>query len=126
MKDYGFKKSWHKEVVIMESINPNKNWPTRDSMYLLEALEDGTILIPLNQREFKWDCAPKVKKIPTPNSQCGVVAGVVTLVRMVRSRSGWNLPKKSGHSNYGLVALGKGASEGVLIKGGNALEKAHK
>ena len=40
MKDYGIKKSWHKEVVIIESITPNINWPTRNPVYLLEALED--------------------------------------------------------------------------------------
>ncbi|GJV24059.1 F-box associated domain containing protein [Tanacetum coccineum] len=206
MKDYGIKNSWHKEVVIMESINPNINWPMRDSVYLLEALEDGTILMSFEDKLFVYcprkktieggvfskislaglSYRPSFVKLQTFESErvqviggtinekwcllikathvgsetalsqivqiveaaqlahtpvqkladriskffvpvvSGVVAGVVTLVRMVRSRSGWNLPKKSGHSNYGLVALGKGASEGVLIKGGNALEKAHK
>ncbi|GKC74281.1 F-box associated domain containing protein [Tanacetum coccineum] len=45
MKDYGIKKSWHKEVVITESMTPNIIWATSDPVYLLEALEDGTILM---------------------------------------------------------------------------------
>ncbi|PWA90183.1 F-box associated domain, type 1 [Artemisia annua] len=58
MKDYGIKKSWHKEVVIMESIIP---WPTRERVYLLEALEDGTILMSFNDKLFVY--CPRKKTI---------------------------------------------------------------
>ncbi|GJV24060.1 RNA-directed DNA polymerase, eukaryota, reverse transcriptase zinc-binding domain protein [Tanacetum coccineum] len=61
MKDYGIKNSWHKEVVIMESINPNINWQMRDSVYLLEALEDGTILMSFEDKLFVY--CPRKKTI---------------------------------------------------------------
>ncbi|GJZ61026.1 F-box associated domain containing protein [Tanacetum coccineum] len=40
MKEYGIKKSWHREVVIKQSISPDL-----EPMYLLEGLKDGTILM---------------------------------------------------------------------------------
>ncbi|GJS91161.1 F-box associated domain containing protein [Tanacetum coccineum] len=61
MKDYGIKKAWHKEVVIMESIHPNKNWPIRDSMNLLEPLKDGTILMSFEDKLFVY--CPRKKTI---------------------------------------------------------------
>ncbi|GJZ36356.1 F-box associated domain containing protein [Tanacetum coccineum] len=57
MKDYGIKKSWHKELVINESIS---SWPTR-CVYLLEALEDGTILMSFNYKLYAY--CPQMKKI---------------------------------------------------------------
>lgn len=45
MKEYGVKKSWHKEVVIKQSISPNPSWLMIEPMYLIEALKDGTILM---------------------------------------------------------------------------------
>ncbi|GKD60388.1 F-box associated domain containing protein, partial [Tanacetum coccineum] len=54
MKVYGIKKSWHKEVVITESMTPNINWATSDHVYLLEALEDGTILMSFEDKLFVY------------------------------------------------------------------------
>ncbi|PWA90773.1 F-box associated domain, type 1 [Artemisia annua] len=45
MKEYGIKKSWHKEVVIKESISPDLDWIMWEPMHLLEGLKDGTILM---------------------------------------------------------------------------------
>jgi F-box interacting protein len=43
MKEYGIKKSWHKEVVIKQSIS--MDWLVREPVTVLEGLEDGTILM---------------------------------------------------------------------------------
>ncbi|PWA84094.1 F-box associated domain, type 1 [Artemisia annua] len=42
MKEYGIKKSWHKEVVIKQSISRDLDWRP---LYLIGGLEDGTILM---------------------------------------------------------------------------------
>ncbi|GJU16938.1 F-box associated domain containing protein [Tanacetum coccineum] len=42
MKEYGIKKSWHKEVVIKRSISRDLDWPP---LYIIGGLEDGTILM---------------------------------------------------------------------------------
>ncbi|KAJ9552326.1 hypothetical protein OSB04_016371 [Centaurea solstitialis] len=45
MKEYGVKKSWHKEVVITEAISGGLDWPLEDSISLIHGLNDGSILI---------------------------------------------------------------------------------
>ncbi|GKF39837.1 hypothetical protein Tco_0119898, partial [Tanacetum coccineum] len=45
MKEYGIKKSWHKEVVIKQSISPGLDWLIHEPLTVLEGLEDGTILM---------------------------------------------------------------------------------
>ncbi|KAD0572587.1 hypothetical protein E3N88_44052 [Mikania micrantha] len=45
MKEYGIKKSWHKEVVIKEIISPIQEWEMWDQAYVLHYLKDGTILM---------------------------------------------------------------------------------
>ncbi|GKD24508.1 F-box associated domain containing protein, partial [Tanacetum coccineum] len=45
MKEYGIKKSWHKEVVIKQSISPGLDWLIHEPVTVLEGLEDGTILM---------------------------------------------------------------------------------
>nr|GFA22700.1 F-box associated domain, type 1 [Tanacetum cinerariifolium] len=48
MKKYGIKKSWHKEVVIKQSITPDLDWLIHEPVTVLEGLEDGTILMLLH------------------------------------------------------------------------------
>lgn len=45
----------------MESITPNINWPTRNHVYLLEAREDGTILMSFKDKLFVY--CPRKKTI---------------------------------------------------------------
>ncbi|KAJ9551815.1 LOW QUALITY PROTEIN: hypothetical protein OSB04_015860 [Centaurea solstitialis] len=45
MKEYGIKKSWHKEMVITEVISKWPLWPYLDYIYLIGGLKDGTILL---------------------------------------------------------------------------------
>nr|GEZ57827.1 F-box associated domain, type 1 [Tanacetum cinerariifolium] len=45
LKEYGIKKSWHKEVVIKESISPDLYWLNLKPVSLTLGLKDGTILI---------------------------------------------------------------------------------
>ncbi|KAJ9551550.1 hypothetical protein OSB04_015595 [Centaurea solstitialis] len=45
MKEYGIKKSWHKEAVITkEALNRNREWLYWYTVSLIEGLNDGTIL----------------------------------------------------------------------------------
>ncbi|KAD6454127.1 hypothetical protein E3N88_08833 [Mikania micrantha] len=45
MKEYGVKTSWHKEVVINQSISPDLVWLTWERVHLVEGLKDGSILM---------------------------------------------------------------------------------
>ncbi|KAJ9536573.1 hypothetical protein OSB04_un000222 [Centaurea solstitialis] len=46
MKEYGIKKSWHKELVIKEeTLNPSREQPYWYTIYLVEGLKDGTIFL---------------------------------------------------------------------------------
>ncbi|XP_071736706.1 F-box protein At3g07870-like [Rutidosis leptorrhynchoides] len=45
MKEYGIKNSWHREVVIKQSISPDLDWVMWEPMYLIEGLKDGTFLM---------------------------------------------------------------------------------
>ncbi|CAH1444700.1 unnamed protein product [Lactuca virosa] len=45
MKEYGIKKSWYKELVMQQSINPNHDLLTMETMYIIKGLKDGTILM---------------------------------------------------------------------------------
>lgn len=45
MKEYGIKESWHREVIIKESISPDLDWVMWEPVYLTEGLKDGTILM---------------------------------------------------------------------------------
>ncbi|KAM0001057.1 putative F-box domain-containing protein [Helianthus debilis subsp. tardiflorus] len=45
MKEYGIKTSWHKEVVIKQSMSPDLDWLMWEPMYLVEGLNDGSILM---------------------------------------------------------------------------------
>ncbi|KAI3828105.1 hypothetical protein L1987_02202 [Smallanthus sonchifolius] len=45
MKEYGVKKSWHKELVIKQSISPDLDWMMWEPVYLVEGLKDGSILM---------------------------------------------------------------------------------
>lgn len=48
MKEYGIKNSWHKEVVINQSIRWDDEMSIRGPVHLMESLEDGTILMLLD------------------------------------------------------------------------------
>ncbi|KAJ9536600.1 hypothetical protein OSB04_un000249 [Centaurea solstitialis] len=45
MKEYGIKKSWHKEVVITQEISVAIQWSLPEAMSPIEVLKDGSILI---------------------------------------------------------------------------------
>ncbi|KAJ9552140.1 hypothetical protein OSB04_016185 [Centaurea solstitialis] len=46
MKEYGIKKSWHKEAVVTkEAFNPSREQPYWYTIYLVEGLKDGTIFL---------------------------------------------------------------------------------
>ncbi|KAL8239355.1 hypothetical protein R6Q59_015922 [Mikania micrantha] len=45
MKEYGVKTSWHKVVVINQSISPDLVWLTWERVHLVEGLKDGSILM---------------------------------------------------------------------------------
>nr|XP_043630928.1 F-box/kelch-repeat protein At3g23880-like [Erigeron canadensis] len=45
MKEYRVKTSWHKQVVIKQSISPSLDWVMWEPMYLITGLKDGTILM---------------------------------------------------------------------------------
>ena len=62
MKKYGIKKSWHKEVVIKQSISPDLDWLIRELVTVLEGLEDGTILMLLRDTCLLVYC-PRKKTI---------------------------------------------------------------
>ncbi|KAK1418149.1 hypothetical protein QVD17_27288 [Tagetes erecta] len=62
MKEYGVKRSWHKEVVIKESISPDLDWVMWEPMYLVEGLKDGSILMVFYEDKLLKYC-PKRKTI---------------------------------------------------------------
>ncbi|GJT31085.1 F-box associated domain containing protein [Tanacetum coccineum] len=45
MKEYGIRKSWHKEVVFTQSVKRDVNWWMGEPVTRLFGLEDGTILM---------------------------------------------------------------------------------
>ncbi|GJW79372.1 F-box associated domain containing protein [Tanacetum coccineum] len=45
MKEYGVKRSWHKEVVIRQNIMVARNWWMHGPVSLIEGLKDGTIFM---------------------------------------------------------------------------------
>ncbi|KAJ9536588.1 hypothetical protein OSB04_un000237 [Centaurea solstitialis] len=45
MKEYGIKKSWHKEVVITDAVSRGLEWSLVHPISLIHGLEDGSILI---------------------------------------------------------------------------------
>ncbi|GKE18974.1 F-box associated domain containing protein [Tanacetum coccineum] len=59
MKEYGLKKSWCKEVVIKRGIIPYVGWLLNASVYLIESLDDGTILMLANERTSLVYCPQK-------------------------------------------------------------------
>ncbi|GKE40838.1 hypothetical protein Tco_1464243, partial [Tanacetum coccineum] len=48
MKEYGIKESWHKEVVIKQSISWDSERYIGGPVHLMESLEDGTVLMLLD------------------------------------------------------------------------------
>ncbi|PWA83991.1 F-box associated domain, type 1 [Artemisia annua] len=45
MKEYGVKRSWHKEVVIRQNIAEPRDWWMHGHVFLIECLKDGTIFM---------------------------------------------------------------------------------
>ncbi|KAJ9552266.1 hypothetical protein OSB04_016311 [Centaurea solstitialis] len=45
MKEYGIKKSWHKEMVITEAICDGLEWPLPEPISLIDGFRDGRVLI---------------------------------------------------------------------------------
>ncbi|CAH1444709.1 unnamed protein product [Lactuca virosa] len=45
MKEYAIKKSWHKELVIQQSISYDLDLPFLEPLYIIKGLKDGTILM---------------------------------------------------------------------------------
>ncbi|KAL4581432.1 hypothetical protein LXL04_017647 [Taraxacum kok-saghyz] len=62
MKEYGVKKSWRKEVVIKQSISPDLDWLMWEPVYLIEGLNDGTILMVYYEDKLLAYC-PKSRTI---------------------------------------------------------------
>ncbi|KVI02071.1 F-box protein At3g07870-like [Cynara cardunculus var. scolymus] len=62
MKEYGIKKSWHKEVVIKQAISPDLDWLMWEPMYLIEGLKDGRILMMYCEDKLLSYC-PKSKTV---------------------------------------------------------------
>nr|XP_043630963.1 F-box protein At3g07870-like [Erigeron canadensis] len=59
MKEYGVKESWHKEVVIKESISPDLDWLMWEPVYVIESLKNGTILIVFRRDKLLVYCPHK-------------------------------------------------------------------
>nr|GEU81572.1 F-box associated domain, type 1 [Tanacetum cinerariifolium] len=59
MKEYGIKKSWHKEVVINQSISRDLDWLIYEHVTVLKGLEDGTILMLLRDHCLLVYCPRK-------------------------------------------------------------------
>ncbi|CAH1444703.1 unnamed protein product [Lactuca virosa] len=62
MKEYGVKKSWHKEFVIERCMDPNLDLLRVEPLYPIEGFEDGTILMASYQNKVFVYC-PQRKTI---------------------------------------------------------------
>ncbi|KAL7583670.1 hypothetical protein Lser_V15G45564 [Lactuca serriola] len=62
MKEYGVKKSWRREVIIKQSVSRDLDWLMWEPVYLIEGLNDGTILMMYYQDKLLAYC-PKRKTI---------------------------------------------------------------
>ena len=62
MKEYGVKKSWHKEVVIKPRFSFDLDWPMWLTLHLIEGLKDGSILTVCDSYKL-WAFYPESKKI---------------------------------------------------------------
>ncbi|CAH1444721.1 unnamed protein product [Lactuca virosa] len=52
MKEYGIKESWHREVIIKQSISPDLDWFMTGLVELIECLPDGTILMAYDRHKL--------------------------------------------------------------------------
>ncbi|CAI9303940.1 unnamed protein product [Lactuca saligna] len=56
MKEYGVNKSWRREVIIKKSVSRDLDWLMWEPVYLIEGLNDGTILMVYYQDKLLAYC----------------------------------------------------------------------
>ncbi|KAJ9552138.1 hypothetical protein OSB04_016183 [Centaurea solstitialis] len=75
MKEYGIKKSWHKETVVTkEAFNPSRQQPYWYTIYLVEGLKDGTIFLMTGELWAFYPTSDTIEEIDTCYGLASVLA----------------------------------------------------